>query len=185
MVTTAGQVVDPSGAMTGGGNAAALTASKNKRAMVAQAEKDIAKAQEEYDKAAARFENIRNQKNELVGQKDSLERSLEHFAVVISNRDEVDQLRVELEAEQARVASIVIPKLTQVEHEQVRQVGLKIQALDASLKPHQEELNRIESEIEIVTQKIMAKAGEKTKRQKDIVDDLRESLEGKKKELAR
>ena len=185
VVTTAGQVVDPSGAMTGGGNAAALTASKNKRAMVAQAEKEIAKAEEEFDKVSARFDNIKNEREELIKQRDSLEKSLEHFAVVINNRDEVDQLRTELESEQARVASIVIPKLSAEEVEEVVQIGVKIAAIERAMKPQEEAVERLESAIEAVTQKIMAKAGEKTKRQKDLVDELGGSLDVKKKELGR
>jgi structural maintenance of chromosome 4 len=185
VVTTQGQVIEPSGAMTGGGATAALTASKNKRNLISQAEKDNERAQEEFEKSAAKFENVRNEKNSLVNERDSLERSLEHFAQIINNREEVDQLRTELEAEKARVASIVIPKLTAEEHEQVRVIGLKIEKIEESVKPLEKELEKLRVQIAELTRQIVAKAGEKTRKQKEIVDELSEQLETKKKELAR
>jgi structural maintenance of chromosome 4 len=185
VVTVAGQVVEPSGAMTGGGNTAQLTANKNKRALVAQSEKEVGKAQEEFDKQSARFENVKNQRDALIGEKDSIERSLEHFAEVIGNREEIDQLRAELGAEQSRIGSIVIPKLSAEEHEQVREIGEKISDLEQSMKPLEVQLGGLKRDIDRITREIVAKAGEKTRKQKEIVDEISEALDGKKVELSR
>ena len=186
VVTLAGQVIDPSGAMTGGGNAAALvTKGKNSRQAVEQAEKEISVMQAEYEKISTKFENIRNAKSALLSEKDSVERSLEQFAEIIGNQEEIEQLEEQRDAERKRVSSILIPKLTEEEVKQVHSLTGKIDSITQALKPKEAELSKVVNQIEQITQEIVSKAGEKTKRQKDIVDDLTANLDAKKKELCR
>ena len=186
VVTLQGQLIDPSGAMTGGGNAAALVSKgKNSRNAVDQAEKEISVCLAEYEKLSVKFENVRNAKTALINDRDSLERSLEQFAEIIGNQDEIQQLEEQLDAERKRIASIVIPKLTPEELKLVKEFSDRIDAIDLTLKPKEAQLAKLRAEIEGVTNEIVTKAGEKTKKQKGIVDEAVSALEAKKKELSR
>ena len=183
LVTLGGEVIETTGAMTGGGTAANL--GKNRRNQAEQAEKELGVAQAEFEKASVRFENVRNSRSALQSERDALERSLEQFATIIANRDEIDQLKEQLAAEQTRVAAIVIPKLSPEEHEQVRRLASEMEKLETSLKPKLVELEDLKAKIEKITKEIVHKAGEKTKKQKDVVDELQQELGAKKKELAK
>ena len=185
VVTLSGQLVDPSGAMTGGGSAAALSKGKNTRLAVDQAEKEIGLAQAEFEKCSVKFENARNAKAALITEKDGLEKNLDHISGVLANQDEIDQLKEQLEAERKRVASIVIPKLSSEEHEQVRKIAVEIASIEQGLKPRKDQLQILEAQVETITKEIVQKAGEKTKNQKDLVDEAASDLDAKKKELSR
>ena len=185
VVTLNGQLVDPSGAMTGGGSAAALVKGKNSRNAIDQIEKEIASAQADFEKSSVQFENARNSKAALITEKDGLEKNLEHIADVLANQDEIDQLKQQLEAERKRVSRIVIPKLTAEEHGQVRKISEEIQAIEKTLDPKKFELELLVAQVAKITKQIVEKAGEKTRRQKEIVDEAMSVLEAKKKELSR
>ena len=185
VVTVSGEVIEPTGAMTGGGSAASLTAGRNKQKQAEQAEKELGIAQSEFEKASVRFENARNAKSALVSERDALERSLEQFDTVIANREEIDQLKEQLAAEQARVGGIVIPKLSLEEHEHVRRISAEIEAIQQSMQPKLAELEAVTAAKEKLAKEITAKAGEKTNKQKAIVDALKAEFDAKEKELER
>ena len=188
VVTLSGQIVEPSGAITGGGNVSQLrsaSTSRGKSSAIDQAEKEVLLAQADYEKVAVKFENIRNEKEVLFRERDSLEKSLDQISQVLSNSDEIEQFQEQLDAERKRVAAIHIPKLTEEEFQQVGVISKKIDSIETRIKPVQDELDSAEKAIDKITDKIVNIAGEKTRNQKRIVDEAGEEVEGKKKEVGR
>ena len=191
VVTLAGQIVEPSGAITGGGNVSQLRSASSsgrgagKSSAIDQAEKDVILAQSDLEKISGKFENIRNEKDALFKERDSLEKSLEQISDVLANADEIARLEEQLEAERKRVSLIHIPKLTDEEVEQVGAISKRIDTIDAKILPVQKELDTAVKAVEEITSKIVNIAGEKTRRQKQIVDEVSQEFEAKKKEVSR
>ena len=183
VVTLAGQLVDPSGAMTGGGTVSQLR--KNSRQVIEAAEKEIDRETAKFEQLSAQFENLRNEKNQLMNQRDSLEKSLEQFKTVLANSEEIAQLEEQLQGEQTRIASLPVVKLSATEQNQVAEFEREIAICEHKLLPRRNELESVEAEIEKITNKIVAIAGEKTRQQKLIVDEISKSLDLKKKELSK
>jgi structural maintenance of chromosome 4 len=184
VVTMEGQIVEQTGAMTGGGTQFRPT-KKNNKAAIDSAEREMNLCQAELDKLQLNFENTRNERNALASERDAAERTLSEISQTLAdNPGIIERLTEQVQVERDALSHLSVPKLTSEEQRQVGVFSQQASRLDDQMEPLHKQLISVDSEVKKLTDRIMSVASEKTKRQQKIKDEAGDMLDQKRNEVA-
>lgn len=177
VVTLDGQLIDVSGTMSGGGTRVAKGAMSSK--LVAETSKDqVQKLEADRDQLEQQFETFQDKQREL-------EASLKGKQVEIPKLDtEIQKINLEVDSSQRNLADTRrrVEELT-VEHRnsktddvQLKALAKQILGLEKDVERLRQETLSVESEIQILQDKIMEVGGVRLRGQKAKVDGLKEQI---------
>ncbi|KHN97210.1 nuclear condensin complex subunit Smc4 [Metarhizium album ARSEF 1941] len=185
VVTLAGELIDKSGTMSGGGTAVKKGLMSSK--IVADISKEhVAKLEEDRDQWEVKFQEFQEYQRECEGKRKDLDEKIPQLET------KIQKLGLEIESATRNLSDVKkrIKEVSQV-HQPSASDSSRVAALEREIAKLNEEIEQlhgetasVEEEIKALQEKIMEAGGEKLRSQRAKVDELKEQINSHNEEMS-
>ncbi|OQR89722.1 structural maintenance of chromosomes protein 4 [Achlya hypogyna] len=187
VVTLEGQLVELSGAMSGGGTTVRRGGMSSQLAPPPMSDDEIASLQREAEGLKNTLYSIRTTRSNLEHEIRSLE------AKIASHGRDMPKLAMEVEACKGRNAAMAarikeLEKLVQLspaEAKKIKNLEKACAEKEAEYDSHKDEVNAMEAEVATIKRAILGLGGDKLRKQRKMVETTKKTIDAKTKELTK